>query len=857
MKLKFKIFFALFVFSAISYSQNIISGRIIDNYTKLPLQNVNITTNSSAKGTVSNIDGHFSLELNVKTTFLKFSSIGYKDKVLSLKGVKSNLVLADIFLEEQPYSLDEITVNAGISNDMQLPITVSTVKSADIKNVLGDNPLPLITREIPGVYSTRTGGGSGDAKISIRGFQQENVSLLLNGIPINGQENGTVYWSNWLGLNSAAAEIQIQKGPGMANAAVNSIGGSINIITLNPPKERSGSVSLSFTDYGNINTNIALNSGKLANGWNTSLMLSYGGGSGYVDATYFKSWSYFFNAVKQIDENQKLSITLLGAPQNHGQRTLKLSNSEVEQRGLLYNKDWGSLDGRLKNASENFYHKPFLSINYENRLSENNKISLAAYASYGTGGGRWSESFNYAPSIFSYRTASGQIDWNGIYQNNQNHGGEYTLENGETVEGYSMNVQTNFMASHVVTGVLANYEHKFSQLLKLRAGLHYRYFNSFLREEVDDLLGGNYFIEDYSWSLAGVAGRDQIKHVGDIIRVDNNSVINLAIAYAQLIYSTEKMDAHISLNANNNWYQRIDRFNYINDTKSDIVSIAGGDLRAGLLYKFNSDNSLFINAATISKAPYFKFVFGNFTNVVVKGLENEKVSTVEIGYNLKVRMIKARFSAWVADRKNVSMLSNEYIQLEDNNNTRAMVSGLNALHKGIETEIVWPVNRNLNFGARLSLAEYKWMNNVNATLINDNNVVVDTVNVYAKGLMVGGAPKTQFGAFADLRLFNTFKIKAEYIYNQGVFANFDPVNRSNPDDMAQAYEIPAYGVVNGYLSYPFSIGEYYGRLQFNVYNLLDTKYIVDGEDGQSHNLDCFRGFWSFGRNMSFGLTFNF
>jgi len=839
-----------------SLAQFTINGKIIDQETKLPVGNVNIQIKGMSGGSISASDGNFHLESSKQTVVLLFTSIGYKP--LSLKTIldegSNNLGL--ILLEQHPYPLDEITINAGLSEDKELPISISSVSSKSIENKLGDRPLPQIMENVPGVFSTRNGGGSGDARLSIRGFQQENISLLLNGIPINGQENGLVYWSNWLGLANAAAEIQIQKGPGLANASVNSVGATVNIITRNSNKPKGGSVGFEISSYGNMNTTIALNSGKLKSGWNTSLMLGFGSGPGYVDATQFKSFSYFFSTNKDFGKH-KLAITLIGAPQRHEQRTLKLSEEEVIKNGLKFNKDWGGFNGQKKNASQNFYHKPFLSINHNYKINQKNKISTAAYFTVGSGGGQWSESFNYAPSIFSYRDHAGQIEWESIYSNNATHQGTHTLENGETVSGYSLNVQTNFLASHLQTGIMSNYEHNFNQNLSLKAGLHYRYFNSFLREEIDDLLGGDFFIEDYGWSLAGVAGRNQIKTVGDIIRVDNSSIINFASAYTQLLYNSNSINAYFSANANNNWYQRDDRFNYITNTKSETVVKPGFDLRAGFLYKIKKRQQIFVNAAYISRAPYFKYVFGNFTNVVVKDLKNENIKTIELGYKLKSGIISTQLSAYLSSRNNVSMLSNEYVQLEDNTQTRAMVNGLNSIHKGIELDFAVELTENIKLGGWLSLGDFKWENNVSATLFNDNNVAVDTVNVFVEGLNIGGTAQQQFGGFVDFRLLESIFVKVEYLYFNRLFADFDPTNRSNPEDRQQAFQLPSYGLANAYIGIPFKIGDQFCRVQLNVYNVLNKTYIVNGEDGIDHNLESFKGFWSFGRNLSIGFRLNF
>jgi len=857
MNIKITILAVILLLTIGSLAQSTINGKVLDQETLKPISNVNINVVGMDMGTTSNQDGSFSLTLSDKKAFIEFSSIGYK-----ANGIVVNLnypvtEIGVVYLEPQPYSLDEISINAGLEINKELPVSVSSISSRTIENDLGDRPLPMVMQSTPGVFSVRVGGGSGDSRLSIRGFHQENVSLLLNGIPANGDENGLVYWNNWLGLSYAAAEIQIQKGPGLANASINAIGGTVNIITKNSDKEKSGTISFSTTDYGNFNSSIVLNSGLLKNGWNTSLMLSYGSGKGYVDATNVTSMAYFFTASKSFNEKHKIVITLLGAPERHGQRNLKLSNDEVSQKGLKFNKDWGSLNGQTLNASENFYHKPFFSINDEFKIDDKNLLSTSIYLSGGYGGGRWSESFNYAPSIFSYRNYSGQIDWDNIYENNATNQQTYLLDNGEIVSGYSHNVLTKFLASHVRAGIVSNYEHRFSDKLKIQTGLHYKYFNSYVREEIDDLMGGQFFIEDYSWSLAGVAGREQIKTVGDIIKVDNNTVINFASAWGQLVYNTNRINTFISASVNNNWYTRIDRYNYITNTESETVLKPGFDLRTGIIWTANEFNSIYINGSYISKAPYFKYVFGNFTNVVVKDLKNETAASIELGYKLKYQNISANLTGFITQRKDISMLSNEYVQLENNSQTRAMITGLNSINSGIELDFNVDVSRSLRIGGWASMGSFLWQNNVTANLFNDNNVIVDTVNVFVDGLAIGGTAKNQVGVFADITILKTLFLKTEYQYFDGVYADFDPTNRNDITDMEQPYRFPSYGILNAYLGIPFSIKNNYGRLQVNIYNILNNKYIIMGEDGLNHNLESFRGFWSFGRNISFGLTFNF
>ncbi len=855
--MKKSLFFLMMFLSQHLFSQYVITGSVADAGSLKPLSMVQIAVNGNPSGGITDSLGRFSIETSSRKGELQFNFVGYNREKLSFRIKGTSQDLGRILLTPLSYSLEEVTISAGMADETKDPVLVSTITARTIKSELGDKTLPLLFNTTPGVFAVSQGGGSGDASMSIRGFKQENVGLLVNGVPVNGVENGLVYWSNWQGLTDASASIQIQKGPGVTNVASNAVGGSINIVTANPDKPGGGMVSWMATSYGNQKVSVALNSGRLKNGWLVSVLGSYEWGPGYIDATYVRAWGYYFSATRRFNKKNKLNITLLGSPQHHGQRTLRLSKTEVDRYGYKYNKDWGGYNGKIKNASENFYHKPFLSINHYFTIDETKQWANSVYITYGTGGGLWSESLNYAPSIFTYRNPSGQIDWPAVYDVNANNEEKYILANGDTVSGYSMNVQTKFLASHITAGWMSTYEQSFNNGFKIIAGLHYRYFNSFLREEVSDLLGGQFFIEDYGWAVDGVAGRNQIMMPGDIIRVDNNSIINYTAAYVQLLYNRNNINGYLSLNGNSNFSRRVDRFNYVNNTKSDLITKPGFDVRGGLAYNFNLHHKLYINAAWLSKAPYFKYVFGNFTNVSVQNLENEKVATAEAGYRFNKEGWNLSVGAYYTLWQNVSMLSNEYVQLEDNKQTRAMVNGLNAIHKGIEASVEYRWQNNWKVSLFGMLADYRWQNDVQATLFNNNNVPVDTVHVYASGLRVGGTAQRQLGGSLDMPLFSFLNIKAEWIWFGMLYADFDPVNRNNPDDRSQPYRFPSYNVVNLYMNIPFTMGTKHGNLNVGLNNLLNEHYITTGQDGSDHTLNTFTGFWSEGFTFNAKLSLYF
>ena len=97
--------------------------------------------------------------------------------------------------------LSDVTITSSVAVARKTPVAVSTVDPVFIEEKLGSQEFPEILKSTPGIYTTKDGGGYGDAQTRIRGFKSENVAMMINGVPMNGMENQKVYWSNWAGLS--------------------------------------------------------------------------------------------------------------------------------------------------------------------------------------------------------------------------------------------------------------------------------------------------------------------------------------------------------------------------------------------------------------------------------------------------------------------------------------------------------------------------------------------------------------------------------------------------------------------------------------------------------------------------------
>lgn len=770
-----------------------------------------------------------------------------------------------LFWQGDTLTLREVTVSASFDSPSRSPLRLSTVSEQKLRGRAAVRTYPELLKNIPSLYATSESGSYGDARLNIRGFKQENIAVLLNGIPISGLTSGNMYWNNWMGLADATYAIQVQKGIGSSMLSDSSVGGSVNIITSVSGENPAVEAGAYASHYGTAKGYFKYSSGQLKGGWSVSLMASYVGGKGYVDATDVSSFAYLLNIGKQIGRYNTILFTALGSPEKHEQRSSKLSIDEVRQYGLKYNKNWGWRDGEQFNLNLNNYFKPYFTLQHlysKGRLSMKNSLYLAI----GNGGGRWNET--KGQSISSYRTADGLVDWDAAIAANES----FPAEDGEAWgsgagsesgigDGISArNILSDYMAGHTQAGAIVSGELALGQRWKVGAGAHYQLYSTWEKEQITDLLGADYWWEDYQGkSLAGLAGRNPVKKVGDYIRTDNGKILNHGTLYASTEYSSERVrfDAGVSgfFSANQRW----DRYNYTgDDIYSDIAWGAGFSAKAGLLVKVTKHSSIYLNGGYYSRLPYSDVYFSSGNNEISKGVKNEKDILGELGYRFVYGRGGVEVTAYAAYWKNRTLMSNPY-KIQDEDQTRYMITGLDAFHYGAELEAFHNFTRWLRLSAFASIGDWRWKNDVQATIYDDyTGMPVSQVNVYSNGLPVGDAPQTQVGATLEASLPAGFRLSVGWNFNDRMYADFEPEDRTDPDDRADPYRIPGYHLLGADISWSHDFPKGISTTLFvSASNLLNTFYIERGVDGATHDLESFRGFWGFGRNFSFGLRLSF
>ena len=216
--------------TATAVAQATLKGMVVDAGTNEPLIGATVAVKGSTLGAITDVNGGFTLKVPNSGVTIVFTYIGYKEKQMDITG-QGTIDLGSVALEHDAQMLQDVVVTSSIAIARKTPVAVSSVSMDFIEEKLGTQEFPEILKSTPGVHANKEGGGYGDSEIYMRGFGNENIAVMVNGVPMNDMEWGGVYWSNWAGLTDVTRTMQTQRGLGASKVSAPSVGGTINIIT--------------------------------------------------------------------------------------------------------------------------------------------------------------------------------------------------------------------------------------------------------------------------------------------------------------------------------------------------------------------------------------------------------------------------------------------------------------------------------------------------------------------------------------------------------------------------------------------------------------------------------------------------
>ncbi len=871
----------LMLFATTAFSQIIVKGKIMDADLNAPLPGANVVEKGTTNGVTTNFDGEFELKTKSNSGMLVISYVGFGSKTIAFTGAQ-NLGTVNLLLDN---SLDEIViVGSGLidlADDRRTPIAVSTVRAAEIQAKVGTSDVIAALANTPSVYIAGQASGFGDSRISVRGFEQDNTAFLLNGQPINGMEDGKMYWSNWSGMSDIASAIQIQRGLGSSKLAISSVGGTVNFVTKTTDRREGGFISTGVANDNYLKSTVGYSSGMTESGWGVSAMLSHWQGDGYNDGTFGEGQTYFVSVGYKANDNHNFNFLITGAPQTHDQNFSKSIATYLE-RGRRFNDNYGVYNGEYLTERTNYYHKPVANLNWDWDINDNSSISTVLYASWGRGGGTG----NYGSSRNRVRDAeSGLIDFDAIAANNAQKGVGSFKNN-----GYLLRASAN---NHNWYGAVTNYETKLSENLTLNAGLdlrtyygtHYRQVVNFLgldswKEDVE-LNGKNHrgsgiraeriIDQDYSinpyYATFNSADEDQR------IDYDYSENINYGGAFAQVEYAADSFSTFFQGSVSSQSHERTDRFDYLEEFKeAEKVNNIGYNLKTGGSFLINDDNSVYVNAGYYSRQPYHDNIYLNFTNEVNPLTENEKILGFEAGYAFKSQFFTANLNLYRTSWKdrvttNSSVLSKDR-EIGGNVIPAGTVvfetnEGVEQLHSGIELDVVAKIGDKLKLKGFTSIGDWKYVGDVFTTSRDESRNVLDREAKNVDGGKVGDAAQFTVGLGLDYEILERFSIDADWRSYDKLYANVSP-DRDN-------LELPAFDIMDMGLSYKMLLGKEKTNslnMRLNVNNLFDEVYLSEIRGRTLYRAEAgeetYKGinvkneaYFGYGRTWNFSLRYNF
>ncbi len=869
-----------------------VKGQLVDAETGEPLVGAAVMVEGITQGSVTDIDGYFKQSVAANATLL-FKYVGYKDLRQKITRKGASVDLGVIQMHADAVMLKDVVITSSVAVARKTPVAVSTVNPVFIEEKLGTQEFPEVLKATPGVYVTKDGGGFGDAQTRIRGFESENVAMMINGVPMNGMENQKVYWSNWSGLSDVTSSMQVQRGLGASKVASPAVGGSINIITKSTDAKKGGFVSYAMGNDGYNKMLFSVSSGLTKDGWAFTLLGGKTWGDGYIMGTDFEGYNYFASVTKRFNDNHQLTLSAFGAPQWHNQRNYnnalsikewqRVQQYTGEKSPYRYNPTFGYRKGQVFNSNRNSYHKPQISLNHLWQIDHKSSLSTALYASIGRGNGysgtgdsanrsKWYGATNGKVNN-TFRHPDGTFDYDAIDE-----------MNAASTTGSKM-VMAKSMNNHEWYGLLSTYTTKFGEYLDFYGGIDLRYYKGLHQNIITDLFSGQYFV-DYNRNSVrpenNAAANDasfakQKLGVGDVVYRDYDGYVMSEGVFAQLEYNREKLSTFVSGSLSNTGYWRYDRFYYDEaHAKSGKKNYLGGNIKGGANYNLTENHNIFFNAGFISRAPMFDTSFINSQNSHERNPDarNEKVMSFELGYGYRSKVFSANVNAYYTQWKDKSL----YDSYTDNGTGERYVlnmTGANAKHMGIEVDLEAKPTRWLSVTGMFSLGDWRWdglasgfyynmegqmVTGGGGEVITDMNKAEDyRYKIRMDNVNVGGSAQTTAALGLTVRPMEGLRIGLDWNFAARLFSDYDiDAGNATPGkeyQVAEPWKVPSYHVFDLNAGYTFDFGKVRATLSGNINNLFDQEYIADAWDGSTWEEATV--FYGFGRTYSVRLKFNF
>ena len=776
--------------------------------------------------------------------------------------------------------LEEFRVTAALEEFSDIarldrtPVSFTEVTKSEITEALASRDIPFALQNAPSFYVTNTGGGAGDSRLSVRGFNQRNVSILINGVPTNDIENGWLYWSNWDGLGDVTSVIQLQRGLSAVTLPTQSIGGTLNIITDPAAATRGGSAKFEVGDEGFFKQTYVLNSGLLDERFAFTFGFVQKRGDGFVNGTWTEGRGYYLGASWQITPSHKMELFGIAAPQRHGQATFQQNIATYDanfarslgytdaqlaffpEQGRRYSANvgpvsptyngqqfyWGGLHPRQNsdtiNLSENYYTKPQVNLNWYAKFSDEVNLTTVIYYSGGRGGGAGTlgsfanstrlpgvgpiggSPFNWDAAIAANRSP-GQLQSDGAYR--------------------SIGILRNSVNEQDQFGAIAKLNYSIGDWI-LTGGLDWRTAKIDHFREVRDLLGGDFFVPNtFQWQYyydettnvsTPVATNVRLR-LGDKVDYYNTNNVDWLGQFVQAQYRKGPWSGFAVASYSTIQFELENHF-VLNPDGSKRVLVSpkkdGYQVKGGAQYAFNKHWTAYANAGYVAKLPIFDAVIIDFDpGRYVADYNQERFHTVEAG--VRYHSADGRLTGTLGFYRTKW---NDRAATTTNESTVSTITyqrGIDALYQGMELEATFRPGRWLRLDLSASIGDWQYTADGTTETYNlTTDALISSGALSINGLRVGDAPQAQFAFGATVYPTTGLSLSLRGLRADRFWSNYNPEGRIN--DYAQSWQIPAFTKFDFHVNY--RLPDLSRRIELSLFahvlNVFDEVYVQDATD---------------------------
>ena len=877
-------------------AQHTVSGTVTDAATGDALPGANVVVVGTNMGAAASADGSFSISnVPAGSYTITASVIGYADDSRSVN--VSGDATVNFSLETSALELSALEVLASRAGE-KTPVAYTNITKAEVEARLGSQDIPMILNTTPSVYATQQGGGAGDARINVRGFNQRNVAVMINGVPQNDMENGWVYWSNWDGVGDATSSIQMQRGLSAVNLATPSIGGTMNIITDPTALTRGGKVKTELGAGGFKKLTANYNTGLINDKMAFSATVVRKTGDGIIQGNWTDSWAYYFGASYAADDKNRFEIYAIGAPQRHGQNLYKQNMAvyapdfakdqddyEADALGKfvapesahtsdrrLFSQNWSPINSSYKgkqywymygaretdrhdpnflNERENFFHKPLVNLNHFLTINNKMRLSTIAYWSGGSGGGTGtygsivtrdaSGKHDADPGghKFYYGNSPWTRDWNETISINSNSETSYYFQKKTKSKkaGESIGILRNSINRQHTWGAISKLNIDVNDALKVQLGVDWRTAGIEHAREVRDLLGGQFYINYADKNYP--SGRE--RGLGDIIAYHNETTVDWIGFFAQGSYTAGPLSAYGMAGTSSIKYSYQDHFT-VADEIITADAISAIQVKGGVMYDVSDNISVFGNFGIVEKPPIMDNVI-HYSGAVAEKTVNEQFTSFEAGLNFNSDKAALKASYYNTQWKDRNLTRNVTTGQGSSGDTDIIfLTGVNQSHSGFEVEGSYQVMDMLRLDMAAGFGDWYFDGDAKGDYqeFTDAGVVSTSYEYGLDKLKVGDMPQSMMVVGATVTPISGLRIQGLFNWYDNNYSDWSPASREisgGTADREQVWMAPGYSKIDlhAYYNLPMSLAGTKLQVFAHVFNLTDALFIQDAVDNSQYN----------------------